>query len=416
MSGLVSVPNARGSADVVIVGAGAAGLMAGIEAGRAGGGRMIVALDGARRLGAKILVAGGGRCNVTHESVTERDFAGSSSGAIRKVLRRFDASRTVEFFRGIGVPLKREETGKIFPMSDDSHTVLEALLRAAREAGVHLIHPRRVEAVRREGDRFVVSGAGLELRAPRVILATGGRSLPRSGSDGHGWEIARSLGHTTTERIFPALVPLVLAEGSFVRTLAGVAAEATVEVRSPGRRIASFTGGVLCTHFGLSGPAILDASRHFIDAHGRGLRPALRIDWLPGETAASLDARFRNLGSSTPGRLLRGRLPARLVRALCREAGVEPATPGHRLTREARRALVRTVIEAEMPVTGDRGFAHAEATAGGVPLSEIDPRTMASRVCQGLFLCGEICDVDGRIGGFNFQWAWSSGHVAGVSV
>jgi predicted Rossmann fold flavoprotein len=399
-------------ADVVVVGAGAAGLMAAIWARRTDAALRVIAVDGARTLGAKILVAGGGRCNVTHHAVDETAFAGSTRPAIRKVLRRFGVEQTVAFFREEGVALKREDTGKLFPTTDRARTVLDALLRAADAAGVEVLHPWRVARV---GRGFVVTAAdGAAFAADRVVLATGGQALPKTGSDGAGYDLARALGHTVT-RTFPALVPLRLPEGHFLRTLSGLSAPATLTVRAGGRRVAEFTGPVLCTHFGLSGPAVLDVSRYWTDARQGDARAALVANWLPGTAADALDAALRD-PARTPGRFLAERLPERLARALCAEAGDVWAVPGRRLTREARQALVRVAVELPLPVTGDRGFTEAEATAGGVPLAELRLDTLESRVTPGLYLCGELCDVDGRIGGFNFQWAWASGFVAGTAA
>ena len=399
---------------MAIVGAGAAGLMAAIWARRSAPGHRVVVLDGARTLGAKILVAGGGRCNVTHDVVDETAFAGSSRPAIRKVLRRFGVAETIAFFREQGVALKREETGKLFPTTDRARTVLDALLGAARTAGVEVRHPWRVEEVR--PGLVLTSARGETLEAGHVILATGGRSLPKTGSDGGGYALARALGHTVTPRVFPGLVPLTLPAGHVLRELSGLSAHATLEVRDgAGRRVASFTDSTLCTHFGLSGPAVLDVSRYLIDARLDDPGATLVANWLPGVGTEPLEAALRD-PSLTPGRYLAGRIPERLARALVREAGVEWGQPGHQLTREARRALVRTVTEMRLPVSGDRGFSYAEVTAGGVPLAELDLATLRSRRCPGLSLCGEICDVDGRIGGFNFQWAWASGYVAGTGL
>ncbi len=440
--------------DIGIVGAGAAGLMAGIWAGRQkapgtghrapgaeeGGPLRIVALDGARRIGAKILVAGGGRCNVTHHQVDETAYAGSSRNAIRRVLGRFDVARTVEFFRELGVELKREETGKLFPVSDDAHTVLEALLREARRVGVEVRHPWRVGGIRREAgahgeqgfviERAEEAGTGggdgsRSIWARRVILATGGMALPKSGSDGFGYWLARGLGHSTTERIFPALAPLTLPKGFFLCELSGIAAPATLELRSgTGKRLVSFTNSVLLTHFGVSGPGVLDISRYYTAAvleAGKSARPRLLMGLAVGQTAESLDARLaevgRASGAPTALRFVTERLglAERLARALCALAGVEASASLASLAKERRRGLAAALTELELPITGDRGFTYAEVTAGGVPLSEVHLETMESRVCPGLHLCGEILDVDGRIGGFNFQWAWASGFVAGSS-
>lgn len=413
--------------DIAVVGAGAAGLFAAIWAGRtlqddpalrAGTPKTILALDGAKKLGAKILVAGGGRCNVTHHAVDEQQYAGSSRNAIKKVLRRFDVPETVAFFRELNVELKREDTGKLFPTTDDAHTVLNALLDAARRASVTIRHPWRVARVRTDADSFLVEHEDgvASVRARRVILATGGMALPRSGSDGAGYEFARSLGHTVTPRVFPALVPLTLPKDHWITALSGITLPATLEVRSAtNKRLKFFTNSTLLTHFGLSGPSVLDISRYFADARHEDAGARLVLSWLPGETIESVDAALQKLGRTTPARWLRERgLPERLAEAIVRSVGVDPSTPGHALLRDNRRNLAQAIAETPLPVTGDRGFTFAEVTAGGIPLGEIHLETMESRIRPGLHLCGEICDVDGRIGGFNFQWAWASGFVAGV--
>lgn len=386
--------------------------MAALWAARSAPGQSVVLLDGARTLGAKILVSGGGRCNVTHHEVDETAFAGSSRAAIRRVLRRFDVPATVAFFRGLGVELKREETGKLFPVTDRARTVLDALLEAVRAAGVRVRHPWRVAAIERG---FVLSSAqGERLGAANVVLATGGRSLPRTGSDGAGYDLARALGHSITPRVFPALVPLTLPAGHPLCALSGLSAAATLEVRAgAGRRLAAFTGPALCTHFGLSGPAVLDVSRYLIAARFDDPTASLFANWIPGWTVEAVDEALR---TEAPARFLAARMPERLARTLCDMAGVPWSTPAHRLQRGARGTLARAAAALPLPVTGDRGFNYAEVTAGGVPLAELDLGTMESRLCPGLFLCGEICDVDGRIGGFNFQWAWASGYVAGLSA
>lgn len=404
-------------ADVTIIGAGAAGLMAAIWAGHTNPKRTIVLLDGATKVGAKILVAGGGRCNVTHDVVTADAYGGASRNAIKKVLQRFDVEATVGFFQELGVELKREETGKLFPTTDQARTVLNALLHGVRQSGVQLYYPCRVTEISREPDGFGVVGGWGSLRTERLIMATGGKSLPKSGSDGYGYGLVQALGHSVTKRLFPALVPLTLPKEHPLCSLSGLSVEATLEVRAGnGKRLAAFTDATLCTHFGLSGPAVLDISRYWIDAQFDDPQATLVVNWWPGEDAASVDAQLLALGKQAPITLLRRQLPERLARVLCSAAGIDPATQGHSLTREQRKALVRTVVEWPLPITGNRGFTYAEVTAGGVPLSEIDLKTMESHCCPGLYLCGEICDVDGQIGGYNFQWAWSSGYVAGVSV
>jgi predicted Rossmann fold flavoprotein len=402
-------------ADIVVIGAGAAGLMAAIHAGRAGTDARILVLDGARTLGAKILIAGGGRCNVTHDVVDETAFAGSSRNAIRKVLRRYDVDATTAFFSEIGVTLKREETGKLFPTTDDARTVLNALLNEARGRGVLISHPHRVQGLRRDSDGFLIAAEGESVSARRVIVATGGMSIPKSGSDGFGYSLVRSLGHSTTPLFTPGLVPLTLPQHHFLCALSGVTLPATLELRSStGKKLVSFTDSTLLTHFGLSGPSVLDISRYYLHAKHDDEKTQLVVNWIPGTTPKEFDAELQSLGSSSVLSILRGRIPERFARALCDHVGVDPNT--RTLPREARAALTNAVTQLSLRIAGSRGYNFAEVTAGGVPLSELKLETMESRVCEGLYVCGEICDVDGRIGGYNFQWAWSSGYVAGMSA
>ena len=400
--------------DVAVVGAGAAGLTAAIFAAKAGA--RVIALDGAKRIGAKILIAGGGRCNVTHDEVRPADFNGNRN-AIAKVLRSFPVAETIEWFDGMGVQLKREETGKLFPTTDQARTVLDALLNEAKSAGVELRTDARVETVL--GPRSSVLGFSIgKIVAKRVILATGGRSVPKTGSDGHGFEIAHSLGHTVTET-FPALVPLVIEKSHWIHELSGTSAEVELSIRRlSGRVVHRDRGSMLLTHFGISGPVVLDVSRHWISARREDKSVALVVNFLPGETFESLDELFVNEGRKNPratiDSILRGKLPARLIEAI-RGPRTEDRGPA-KLSRDERREIARDFTEFVLPATADRGFDYAEVTAGGVPLSEIDLATMESRLCPSLFLCGEILDVDGRIGGYNFQWAWASGRLAGLAA
>ena len=397
----------RRSFDIAVVGAGAAGLTAAIFARAAAPHARVAAFDGAPKIGAKILISGGGRCNVTHYAVGPDDFNGNRN-AIAKVLRTFPVDQTVAWFAEMGVTLKREETGKLFPTTDKARTVVDALLRAAQ--GVEILTAFRVESIERG---FLLNG---EIEAQRVILATGGRSVPKTGSDGQGYALARSLGHTVSD-VFPALVPLLLEPGHWLTSLSGTSTDAELSVRSgTGRVLARVRGSLLFTHFGLSGPAALDVSRHWIAARREDPTATLTASLLPGETFESLDRALQEGTSS-----LRGRIPARLLEELLGNRRSPGGAPGEVRARrppskEERRALVRNLIELPLPITSDRGFDYAEVTAGGVPLAEVDLATMASRRCENLYLCGEILDVDGRIGGFNFQWAWATGRLAGLNA
>jgi predicted Rossmann fold flavoprotein len=280
--------------------------------------------------------------------------------------------------------------------------------------------------IRREAGSAVRDGAqgiaaASTLRAKRVVLATGGKSLPKTGSDGHGYDIARSLGHTISDQVFPALVPLTLPKGHWLTSLSGLTVQATIELRSgTGKRLRAFTNSTLLAHFGISGPGVLDMSRYWTDERGRDAGAHCVMNWMPGRELEQVDAALVAASKSAKHAVARWivdqGLPERLARAVCEQARIDAGSPVHGLTREARRGLATLLTQTPLPITGDRGWLFAEVTAGGVPLSEVRLETMESRVCPGLFLCGELLNVDGRIGGFNFQWAWASGFVAGCGA
>jgi predicted Rossmann fold flavoprotein len=405
--------------DVIVVGAGAAGLAAGIFAAREamplGRGLRILLLDGARSIGAKILVSGGGRCNVTNEQMGVEDFHGSKN-IIRNILLAFDERATVAWFESMRVLLKREETGKLFPVSDSATSILKALVNRCEELGVRILTDHRVIDIRKDADEFEVVHSHGALRAKSIILSTGGKSLPKTGSDGFGWELAKRLGHTVTPTS-PALVPLVLDEKFFHARISGLSHKAELETFINNKLADRRTGSLLWTHFGISGPVAMDASRFWLIARQSGQTVELRCNFLPGESFEQTERWIVDTAANRPkialSTLLSERLPDRLSSILLHHAGLEPATPLSQLTRDQRRSLIHTLTALPLPVTKDRGWNYAEVTAGGVPLDEIDYRTMESRKTPGLFLAGEILDCDGRIGGFNFQWAWATGHLAG---
>ena len=411
------------SCDLAIIGAGAAGLAAGIFAAETAHGQhrtfRAVILDSAKKIGAKILVSGGGRCNVTHDEVHPGDFKGSRN-IVRNVLAAFDERATVRWFTSLGVPLKREETGKLFPVSDSARTVLEALLHRCAELGVTILSQHRVSAilpsVAGQETIFTIQHEHGELQSRRLILATGGRSLPRTGSDGSGWKIVRQLGHTVTAT-YPALTPLVLQDLMFHAEVSGISLPVELSTLADGKLVDRRTGSLLWTHFGVSGPVVMDASRHWVVAQATSARAELRCNFLPGRSFEKVEKNFIDAATARPrlsvSKALGEYFPDRLAIALLRWTHLDPAAMLGQLSREQRRTLVHALTNFQLPVARERGWNFAEVTAGGVPLQEIDYRTMASRKVPGLYLVGEMLDCDGRIGGFNFQWAWATGYIAG---
>ena len=322
------------------------------------------------------------------------------------------------FFEELGVSLHEEQDGKYFPTTNRARTVLDALIGALRDgAELHLC--RRISGVQRGERGFIVDCAGGDSYDARVVvLATGGRSLPKTGSDGAGYSFARAFGHGYIETT-PALVPLVLSD-SVHATLAGIAHPVTVIVRVEGIEPIRLGGAMLWTHFGVSGPVMLNASRHWLRARLDDRAVDISINMLPGATFEALETWFQDEQRQRPRALVRtvvaSRLPAAVADAWVAAAGVDASETLAHLGRDDRRRLVAALLETPIAVRDSRGYNYAEVTAGGIPLSEINAATMESRRCGGLYLIGEMLDVDGRIGGFNFQWAWSSAWVAAQAI
>jgi predicted Rossmann fold flavoprotein len=406
--------------DVAIVGAGAAGLATAIFAGRSNRSRSLVLLESARKPGAKILVSGGTRCNVTNVTVTEHDFWGGRAAVIRRVLRALPVTDTIAFFRDLGVPLHDEAGGKLFPDSNRARDVLDALLRETARVGATVVAGHRVLDVERSGDGLrVVTDRG-DLQAASVVLATGGQSLPKSGSDGAGLGIAKRLGHTIVPTT-PALDPLVLARDDRVHAdLSGVSQDVELAVWIDGAIAVRVSGALLWTHVGASGPVALNASRHWLRARLEGRTVSITANLRPGRQFDGVEAEWISQARDHPKAwvqtTLAAMVPASAAAVFLRELAIDGRVSLAHFAREDRRRLSRALVEWPLPVVGTRGYTFAEATAGGVALTEIDPATMESRVCPRLFLVGEMLDVDGRLGGFNFQWAWSSGFVAGRAL
>ncbi len=402
-------------AGVAILGGGAAGLLAAASAASrlraAGSGARVVVFEAAREPGRKVLVSGGGRCNVLpSREARERFVSSSPRRLVDRFLDRFPLAAQRAFFEELlGGALREEpESAKLFPPTNRARDVRDALVALARRAGAEIRTGAPVRGLaRRDGGGFDVRLDGGTLSTSAVVLATGGRSVLAGGADAAGFDQASSLGHTV-RALRPALVPLTGSSPAHA-ALSGVALEAFVTARS-GDESAAARGGFLFTHRGWSGPAVLDVSHVVTRALAEEKPFSVTVSF--GGDAASRDEALR-AGSGNVLSLLRRSLPDRVAVLLLVEAGVAPETPLHRLTREARRAVVAVLTALPLPVDGSEGYRTAEVTAGGVALEEVDPGSGGSRLVQGLFLAGEILDAVGPIGGFNFQWAWATGRTAG---
>ena len=399
--------------DVAVVGAGAAGLMAAISAARhASARRRLLLLDSRTNIGAKILMSGGTRCNVTNRVVTPADFHGGPRHVIQHVLEAFTGEQAAQFFRDLGVTLVEEAGGKYFPSTYSGRTILDALVNESQRIGVVLQAGVRVAGVVRAEGGFLLDTSDGPRRARRLILTTGGRSYPTTGSDGAGYAIAQSLGHTIVTPS-PALTPFTTSDPDW-RALAGVSLPVRLTLVRGGQTLAAYEDALLFTHTGFSGPAALNMSRHWIRDGWDG--PVVcRVNFLPGLDDAGWRQRFATAAASsqTVRRWLAMHVPERLAETLLRKREVAPQRLMNQLTRPERQRLTDSLLRYPLEIDGVIGYQKAEATAGGVDVREIHPATMASRRVPGLYYAGEILDVDGRIGGFNFQWAWSSGWLAG---
>jgi predicted Rossmann fold flavoprotein len=401
-----------------VIGAGAAGLLAALFAAR--GGVATLLLDSQRKPGAKIRVSGGGRCNVLPAQATPGDFhTEGSRHALRNVLASWPLGEVRAFFeKDLGLALKVEETGKLFPVSEDPSEVTGALLAACERAGVALRAGARARELRAlasgaaSGARFELELASAErVLAEQVALCTGGLSLPKTGSDGWGYQAAERLGHRLRPR-YPALVPLLASDARWTE-LAGVSVRAKLSAVAAERVVEERTGSLLFTHRGFSGPVVLDISHCLTHAHHRGI--ALRAAWL-GDDARAWDARLREGGARSAQSFARAQLPRRLADLLIARAGVDPERALARIARDERARLAEQLGACPLEIAGDEGYRSAEVTGGGVALEEVAVRTLESRLVPGLYFAGEILDATGRIGGFNFLWAWVTGRRVGSSV
>lgn len=404
--------------DVVIVGGGAAGLMTGVQLGRCRSDLKMILLDGARRLGAKILISGGGRCNVTNRNVTEKDFYGGSRNVVKRILKAFPAKAAAQFFDDAGVALHEEEHGKLFPDSNRARSVLDALVSAVEKQDGILKTEQRVERISKTDEGFRIETANDHYQSRVVVLATGGKSVPKTGSDGFGYQLAASLGHSLVPTI-PALAPMLLS-GEFHASLSGVSQTVELVLHATGEKPMKFEGDLLWTHFGISGPVVLNLSRHWHAAYESQKNPRVLCNVVPEFESQEFEREVLKWIEDQPTSTIRKRLsrtlPNRFVDAVLTEMQIPLELRLADLTKVQRRQLVQQLTARELPISDSRGFQYAEATAGGIPLSEISPSTMESKLCPGLFLVGEILDVDGRLGGFNFQWAWSSATVAAEGI
>jgi hypothetical protein len=386
-------------------------MMAAIAASRAGARVQLWEKNPA--LGRKLLATGNGRCNFSNRDLSLEHFHAPDPDFARAVLQQFDGPRTLEFLRAIGVEAHCDEGGRYFPASSEASSVLLCLTEEMARCGVRVNLRSEIVGIERAGNGFGIRRRGGADEVGAVIIACGGRASPQLGSNGSGCELARQLGHTITA-LRPALVPIELV-GPWFHKLQGIRWDMTLTISRAGRPAEEITDEGLFAKYGLSGPIALRASRRL----GEG-GYQLELNFLPARSPDEVSTILKERAEALPTRpshdFLTGLLPTKLGRMIVEQTGVPTDLPCGKLSAKQIARLARNLTHWPMQMRGLRPFREAQVTVGGVEISEVDPTTMESRRVAGLFFCGEVVDVDGDSGGYNLQWAWSSGHVAGRSA
>ncbi len=407
---------------IIVIGGGASGMMAAITAAESGADVML--LEKNDRLGKKILITGKGRCNVTTDKDTQEIINSfvHNGKFLYTALNSFSNQQVKYFFEDAGVPLKVERGERVFPVSDQSKDIVNALRRKMQDVGVDVWLNATVKELLLEDGRAVGVQLlnGQKLHSDAVIVATGGASYPGTGTTGDGYHFARRVGHTVVT-LRPSLIPLECAEG-YVKALQGLSLKNvifTIETAG-GKKLVQDFGEMLFTHFGVSGPIVLSASYKAVDFWQKTKEPLIgSIDFKPALSPEKLDARIlRDIEEQKNKQLknsLNGLMPSKLIPVFIQRAGISPDKVMHQITREERQRMVELLKDFRFTITKARPIEEAIVTAGGVSVKEVSPKTMESKLVPGLYFTGEVLDIDGMTGGFNLQAAFSTGYLAGCA-
>lgn len=408
---------------VIVIGGGPSGLMASIAAAMQGA--SVILLDKGDKLGRKLGISGGGRCNVTNAKEIDEliRFIPGNGRFLYSAFANFNNRDIIDFFESLGIPLKEEDNGRMFPVSDKAKTVVDALIGKASSLGVELRTHEPVQEILFDstGVQGVLLPSGRRISASKVIVATGGKSVPHTGSTGDGYPWAKAAGHTITE-LYPTEVPIVSKEPFIVsRELQGLSLrDVELSVMNPkGKAVISHRGDMIFTHFGLSGPIALRCSQFIRQVKKKSNLPEalLQIDLFPDHSAGALEQELRQIAAAEPKKTLKnvfkGRIPERLLPLLLSKAGLPGDTTYEHLPKEPWNSFIGVLKAFPVRATGTRPFEEAFVTGGGVHLKEIDPRTMESKLLPGLFFCGEVLDIHGYTGGYNITAAFTTGYTAG---
>lgn len=398
---------------VIVVGGGASGMVAAISAKRMGA--EVTILERNSRVGKKILATGNGRCNYTNTNTNPGFYYGNNPDFVKDSLNSFSAADAIRFFEKLGIEPKEEDLGKVFPMSEQASSILDVLLYEMDKAGINIVCNSFVQSITEKKGSFIIETEGGDrISGDRVILAAGGKAMPSSGSDGNGYEIARKLGHNITF-FFPALVQIML-EGAFFKRIEGVKTVGIAEIVSGNKTVAKDKGDILFANYGVSGPPILQISRKAGELLNQSREAYLKVvlfDKPKTEMEELIRKRIRYDSDKPAGFSFVGLVNKRLIPVILAEAGINDKCPVSDLSEVDQKRVAEILTDWRFKIRGTKGWSSAQVTAGGVDTKEINQFTMESKLVKGLFFAGEIMDIDGCCGGFNLQWAWSSGFVAG---
>lgn len=405
--------------DIAVLGGGASGMMAAITSARLK--MSVILLEKNTSLGRKILATGNGRCNLTNRFTEVSRYHGGNPRFIEEVLNNFNQSETIEFFENLGLILKEENLGRIFPRTDQASSVVDALIHELENQKVEISLDNQVRKVQKEGAIFKITlQSGREILAEKIIVTTGGSAAPHLGTSGDAYFWLKNLGHNSTD-IYPALSPLEIKE-DWIKQVQGLKIEAKVSTSVNDETIYEKEGDALFTHFGLSGPAAMaqaGAIGPYLNSNSDNL-VKVHLDLFPEEKLESLDAKLAKIigssGAKNIKNILAGIIPSNLSPVILDNLKIDQNKKSAEISKIDRKNISKTLKNIELTVSGVKSFKDAQVTHGGIDLDEINSKTMESKIVPNLYLAGEVLDVDGDSGGFNLQWAWSSGHLAGESA
>jgi len=402
--------------DVAIIGSGPAGIIAAIFASKRG--KSVILLEKNDNLGRKILATGNGRCNITNKNICISRYHGSNSDFISKVLNSFTEKQIIDFFESLGIFFKEEDNGRLFPRTNQASSVVDALHLELKENNITVKLGSLVKRVDKDNGWTLKLDNDSIILADKLILATGGKAAPQFGSSGDGLFWATKFGHKIIPT-YPALVPIETNE-TWVKDIQGIKLEGTIKLIANGKDIVQKSGDILFTHFGVSGPAVMGISREISPCLKENIPAEIIIDPIPEETLKLLDQKIENIfvlnGAKNVKNTLSGIIPLNLIPLILKNAGIVSDKKAAQISKKERNLIVENIKNIKLTVKRLRPLKEAQVTAGGVDTNEIDPLTMGSKIVPNLYLAGEIMDVDGDSGGFNLQWAWSSGYIAGNNI